>query len=90
MSKAIYSSDLFGTYDLPTFVIWDSNTANCPYKSGLTQGQEGFAIVYGTKTGWHTVIAFQKGGALSNGGWKHTFEGGADVGWIGYAMNTVS
>ena len=62
MSKAIYSSDLFGTYDLPTFVIWDSNTANCPYKSGLTQGQEGFAIVYGTKTGWHTVIAFQKGG----------------------------
>jgi hypothetical protein len=82
--KAIYSSDLFGTYDLPTFVKWDANTANCPYKVGLTQGQEGFAIVYGTKSGWHTVLACQKGGDLSNGGWKHTFEGTTDVGWVEY------
>lgn len=82
--KAIYSSDLFGTYDLPTFVQWDANTSNCPYKVGLTQGQEGFAIVYGNKSGWHTVLAFQKGSDLSNGGWKHTFEGGTNVGWVEY------
>lgn len=82
--KAIYSSDLFGTYDLPTFVQWDANTANCPYSVGLTQGQEGFAIVYGNKSGWHTVLAWTKGGDLLNGGWKHNFNGGNNVEWVEY------
>lgn len=83
--KAIYSSDLFGKYDSPTFVIWDSNTANCPYKAGLTQGQEGFAIVYGDKSGWHTTLAWQKGGLMSSSvGWIHFFNGGTKIGWSKY------
>lgn len=83
--KAIYSSDLFGKYDSPTFVIWDSNTANCPYKVGLTQGQEGFAIVYGDKSGWHTTLAWQKGGLMSSSvGWIHFFNGGTKIGWSKY------
>ena len=83
--KAIYSSDLFGKYDSPTFVIWDSNTANCPYKVGLTQGQEGFAIVYGDKSGWHTTLAWQKGGLMSSsGGWIHFFNDGTKIGWSKY------
>lgn len=83
--KAIYSSDLFGKYDSPTFVIWDSNTANSPYKVGLTQGQEGFAIVYGDKSGWHTTLAWQKGGLMSSSvGWIHFFNGGTKIGWSKY------
>ena len=36
LATAIYSTDLMSAYDNPTFVRWDENTANTPYKAGLT------------------------------------------------------
>ena len=62
LSKAIISSDLFADYSSPTFVRWNYKTANTPYKAGLTYGQEGFALVFGSVSGWHTVISWLKGG----------------------------
>lgn len=55
-------SDLLGAQNVPTFVRWDTNTANTPYKAGLTGGAaEGFAMVYGNYSTWLTAIAWVKG-----------------------------
>ena len=61
LATAIYSSDLMAAYDRPTFVRWDENTANTPYKAGLTMNQVGFAFCHGRYSGWQTIIAFSEG-----------------------------
>ena len=78
LSKAIVSSDLFADYSSPTFVRWHYKTANTPYKAGLTYGQEGFALVFGSVSGWHTVISWLKGGRNM---WAHYVSAGTDYGW---------
>lgn len=61
LATAIYSSDLMAAYDRPTFVRWDENTANTPYKAGLTMNQVGFAFCHGRFSGWQTIVAFSEG-----------------------------
>ena len=85
MSKAIISSDLFAEYSSPTFVRWHSKTANTPYKAGLTYGQEGFALVFGEISKYHTVITWIKGG---NNMWAHYVSEGTDYGWSEYAQKS--
>ena len=60
MSKAISCSDLFADYLAPTFVEWNGNTLNTPFKAGFTDCQEGFAFCYGNWNNYMTVIAFAK------------------------------
>ena len=83
LSKAIISTDLFADYSSPTFVRWHYKTANTPYKAGLTYGQEGFALVFGSVSGWHTVISWLKGGRNM---WAHYVSAGTDYGWSEYAQ----
>lgn len=78
--QALRVSDLMATFAHPTFVEWDSNTSNTPYKAGLTTGAEGFAIVHGDYSGWHTVVAWQKGGT-SPKMWVHHVNQGTNFGW---------
>ena len=85
LSKAIISSDLFADYSSPTFVRWHYKTANTPYKAGLTYGQEGFALVFGSVSGWHTVISWLKGGRNM---WAHYVSEGTDYGWSEYAQKS--
>ncbi len=59
-ARAIYSDSLSNTYNVPTFVMWDDQTANTPFKAGLVAVSEGFAIVYGD-TYNHTAVAWTKG-----------------------------
>lgn len=61
LATAIYSTDLMSAYDNPTFVRWDENTANTPYKAGLTMNQAGFAFCHGRYSGWQTIVAFLEG-----------------------------
>lgn len=60
LSKAISCSDLFADYLAPTFVEWNGNTLNTPFKAGFTDCQEGFAFCYGNWNNYMTVIAFAK------------------------------
>lgn len=85
LSKAIISTDLFADYSSPTFVRWNYKTANTPYKAGLTYGQEGFALVFGSVSGWHTVISWLKGGRNM---WAHYVSEGTDYGWSEYAQKS--
>ncbi|MCB6991021.1 hypothetical protein LI187_11035 [bacterium 210820-DFI.6.38] len=58
--KAAYTDDIFITTERPTFVYWNGNTKNTPYKSGLTSCTEGFAFSYGAWAGYMTVVCFVK------------------------------
>ena len=60
LSKAVYTDDIFITADLPTFVYWNGNTRNTPFKAGLTECQEGFAFRYGAWADYMTVVCFVK------------------------------
>ncbi|MBS5510124.1 MAG: hypothetical protein KHX30_02140 [Clostridium sp.] len=60
LSKAVYTDDIFITTERPTFVYWNGNTKNTPYKSGLTSCTEGFAFSYGALAGYMTVVCFVK------------------------------
>ena len=62
MSEAIYASNLMTDFTEPTFVKWDAETENTPYKEGLTECTDGFALVFGVYTENHTIIAWTKGG----------------------------
>ena len=57
---AVFSNDLFETHLVPTFLQWNGNTLNTPFKVGLTDCQEGFAFVSGQWDGYMTVTAFAK------------------------------
>ena len=60
LSKAVYTDDIFITTERPTFVYWNGNTKNTPFKSGLTSCTEGFAFSYGAWAGYMTVVCFVK------------------------------
>lgn len=83
-AKAKYATDLFADYADPTFVAWYQQSQNTPYTAGLTSGAEGFAIVFGSYSTYHTVIAWQKGGATGLM-WEHVVNGGTDFGWKQFA-----
>ena len=56
----MYTNDIFITTDRPTFVYWNGNTKNTPFKAGLTTCQEGFAFSYGAWADYMTVVCFVK------------------------------
>lgn len=60
LSKAVYTDDIFITTERPTFVYWNGNTKNTPFKAGLTNCQEGFAFSYGAWIDYMTVVCFVK------------------------------
>lgn len=60
LSKAVYTDDIFITTERPTFVYWNGNTKNTPFKAGLTICQEGFAFSYGAWADYMTVVCFVK------------------------------
>lgn len=79
LSEARYSEDLFADYDVPTFVRWDTYTANTPYTAGITPCNGGYALVFGNSTN-HTVSAWAKGG-IRNDCFMHTISEGKNLGW---------
>lgn len=80
LSEARYVTDLFADFDVPTFVRWDTYTANTPYTVGLTTCYEGFALVFGKYATSHTVSAWVKGGIKAEC-FTHTVSDGKDYGW---------
>lgn len=60
LSKAVYTDDIFITTERPTFVYWNGNTKNTPFKAELTTCQEGFAFSYGAWADYMTVVCFVK------------------------------
>lgn len=77
LSEAKYVTDLNDPFDMPTFVKWDVETENTPYKSGLTQSTEGFAFVYGEYNKDHTIVAWTKIGE----NFTHRVVGGSATEW---------
>lgn len=57
----MYSSDLFLASN-GKLVYYNSQTANTPYKAGMTQATEGVAITMGDWGSFLTVLAIPKGG----------------------------
>ena len=84
--KAMYVSDILADFPEAMFVSWDAKTENTPYKAGLTDITEGFALACGKKSGRHTVSAWTKGGTGTNcfvyadGTWKSLLSSLADEG----------
>lgn len=81
-AKAEMSTDLFAKYDKPTFVQWNSTTANTPYKAGLVSATIGFALVFGSTIADHTVIAWSVGDGVHSH--IHRYVMGVDIGWDNY------
>ena len=63
------------------------NSLNTPYTAGLTIGAEGFAIIFGKYSTYHTVVAWQKGGGGARM-WEHTIDNGIDYGWMQFALKS--
>lgn len=80
LSEAKYVTDLFADFDAPTFVRWDTNTANTPYTSGLTSCYEGYALAFGKASTSHSITAWTKGGTR-NECFTHSVSDGKDNGW---------
>lgn len=84
---AVYSSNLLDEHSSPIFVRWDVKTLNTPYKAGLTASAEGFALVSGAMSGWHTIVCWTKGGTTSSNMWVHTYDSGKAYGWRKYTTD---
>lgn len=78
-SQAIYANDLFAVYNAPTFLRWNVDTLNTPYKAGLTSSPNGFALVFGNSEAAQTIIAFASGTVDP---FFHSFSQGAPTGWM--------
>ena len=87
LGKSVLATDLFGKYSTPTFVQWNSTTLNTPKQFGLTGCVEGFAIVHGDISTYHTVSAWTLGGGTVNY-FIHQVNEGKDLGW-GTFLNTT-
>ena len=60
MGTAVFSSDLLEERKVPTFVQWNGNTLNTPYKAGLTLCGEGIAFCFGNYNTYQSVLCFAK------------------------------
>jgi hypothetical protein len=76
MSEARYAENLFTNYAESTFVRWDINTENTPYKAGLTTYPNGYALVSGAFEADHTVTAW-----VGNENFTHGVSNGIVSGW---------
>lgn len=79
-SNARYVSNLLTDFAEATFVQWDDETKNTPYKAGLTECSKGFAHVFGTVEGNHVIIAWTMSGENLNY-FTHYIVDGTDKGW---------
>lgn len=79
-SNARYVSNLLEDFAEATFVKWDAETENTPYKAGLTECTEGFAHVFGSVADNHTIVAWTMGGENLNY-FTHNICSGTDNGW---------
>ena len=77
IAKAIYAADLKAGFGEPTFVKWNGDTLNTPYKDGKTTASLGWAIVYGTDM--LTMLAGAMGASVL---WVRSILPGGDSGWI--------
>ena len=77
-SKATYITDLMEYNEKPSFVYWDENTKNTPYKKNLTSAANGFALCLGSYTGLQTIIAFANGVPCI---YVHCVSSGSVLGW---------
>lgn len=82
-AEAKYVTDLAINYAEPTFVKWDENTINTPYKAGLTTANSGYALVYGDYGINHTIHAWVNGGGKPYS-FIHTIVDTRDLGWDNY------
>jgi hypothetical protein len=82
LSEARYVTDLLAEVDVPTFVHWNSETANTPFTEGLTTITHGYALVEdATVTAWAGGEEF----TYSEFGWDKTImaSGGTMSGPLG-------
>ena len=84
LSEAKYVPDLMADFTEATFVQWDTETANTPYKEGLTTITDGYALVYGNSEIVRTITAWTDGETFTYGknGWEKaiTSSGGTITG----------
>lgn len=57
-----YSSDILGAQGGGRLLYYDANSANTPYRAGITQASEGVAITVGDWSNFITSLAIPKGG----------------------------
>ena len=57
-----YSSDILEAQGGGRLLYYDANSANTPYKAGITQASEGVAITVGDWSNFITSLAIPKGG----------------------------
>lgn len=76
--------DLIGSFSVPTFVRWNGDTANTPYKDGKTTATLGWAIIYGTASNMISIFAGAMG---TNNVWSRTVTQSADTEWIDVVLN---
>lgn len=79
MGQAILASDLFATCNTPTFLRWNVDTLNTPYKAGLTSSPNGFAFVFGNSGTAQTILAFASGTADP---FYHSCSQDTPTGWL--------
>lgn len=80
LSEAVYASDLYANFEVPTFVRWDSKTQHTPYTEGLTTSASGFALVFGSVNADHTIISWTTGADKAYS-FNHRYIMGNDMGW---------
>ncbi|WP_313339824.1 hypothetical protein [Lacrimispora sp.] len=73
-----YSADLMATQTTCALLYWNGNTANTPFKAGITSGAEGMALVTGAFGQFQTVLAIPKGGTTI---YVHATVSGVPTGW---------
>ena len=61
-ATAIYSNNLAKAYNVPTFVKWDVNTVNTPYKANLSATSDGLAVCFGDVLTQHTAVIWTQSG----------------------------
>lgn len=80
LSEALYVEDLRADFEAATFVQWDENTENTPYKAGITDDRKGFAVVFGSKTNNHTIVSWTVGAGQTDC-YVRSMNNGEDTGW---------
>lgn len=57
----LYSSDILEAQGGGRLLYYDANSANTPYRAGITQASEGVAITVGNWSNFITSLAIPKG-----------------------------
>ena len=77
-NKDVTVDDLIATFSVPTFVHWNANTANTPYKDGITSTTLGWAIIYGSSS---NMLSIFSGAMGTDKIWSRVITQSTDTGW---------